>query len=143
MNFLKISLLMSLIATPIYPMSVSGIMSGWSVDSISASNTGGGLKIVNGQVFCDKCTGVVTMTKGVLKRIIECKQGNCVETQYNTWTGQQILPQDSAQVNFKNPILAIISAHPLASKIIAGSLAIAAGYMAYKLSQPAKKLKQV
>jgi hypothetical protein len=152
MDYMKLALLASLAFTPAMPMIKIGdnntgpidITGGyWSINVIR--NMGGKFAIIQDQVKCDNCTALVELTKGSLKRIIECKQGNCTQTEYNTWTGKQILPEsplNSSEIAQKSPIFGFFANHPILGPVLAGGAALATGYGLYKLSKWIQKSKK-
>jgi hypothetical protein len=153
MNFSKLLLLASLAIIPVCPatgMSISmGDNNNISIKqglwSIIIRNSTGKTSVHNGQLTCDNCTALVELTKGSLKKIIECKQGTCTQTEYNTWTGKQILPEsplNSSEIAQKSPIFGFFANHPILGPVLAGGAALATGYGLYKLSKWIQKPKK-
>lgn len=115
---------------------------GWN---IIMRNSSGRTSIINGELTCDKCTALIELTKGSLKKIIECKQGNCTQTEYNTLTGEQIVPVaplNIPEIPQKSPIFGFFDSHPILGPVMVGSAALATGYGLYKLSQWLQKPKK-
>ena len=153
MKSINALLLVSLIATPALPMikmDVNGVNNQNIVinDGFSGirliRNTAGRLSVTNGRVDCQNCTALIELYNGSVKKVVECVQGNCVETQYNLRTGQQISPQlplNTAEIAPKSSIFGFFSNNPVLTNIMIGSAAIMAGYGLYKLSKSVQKPK--
>lgn len=113
--------------------------------NIMIRNSSGRTSISNGELACDKCTALIELTKGSLKKIIECTQGSCTQTEYNTLTGEQIVPVaplNIPEIPQKSPIFGFFDSHPILAPVMVGSAAIATGYGLYKLSQWLQKPKK-
>lgn len=153
MDYIKLLLLASFGLIPVCPLTGMAISTGknnhmsfnqgfWRV---VLHHTSGSTIVRDGQVKCDNCTALIELTKGSLKRIIECKQGSCTETQYNTWTGKQILPEsplNSSEIAQKSLIFSFFANHPIMGPVLAGGAALATGYGLYKLSKWLQKPKK-
>lgn len=147
---MKLILLASFIAIPVYPTISIGNNNNLSIDNdggwgVMIRNTTGRIGVNSGQLTCDNCTGIIELTKGSLKRIIECKQGNCIQTDYNIWTGKQISPQatlNTPQMPQESTISGFFAQHPILAPALVGATVLTVGYGLYKLSKMVHKSKK-
>lgn len=107
-------------------------------DTKIVSQGNGAILIFNNSVFCYKCTGIITMASAEVKKIVECKAGDCKETVFNTQTGEQIAPKpinpiSDASKNSLNTTILGLNRHYI---YISGGIALTA-YIFYNICKKA------
>lgn len=137
----KLIALTCLASNAIYPMSII-IGDGNVKTTITAGggstilhNGTGRMTFSNGKFICNGCSGHAEIQEGLIKRIIDCKDGNCVETQVSPWGAKQV---NSPITIPSHSLWDSIRQHPYIAAVGLGML-VGSSYAAYKYYKTPKK----
>ena len=138
----KLIALTCLASNAIYPMSIiigdgnvkTTITAGGVSTILRNTNASGNMMFFNGKFICNGCSGHAEIQEGLIKRIIDCKDGNCVETQVSPLGAKQIKSPAIPSHGFWD----YIKQHPSIAAIGLGVLA-GSSYAVYKYYKTPKK----